>query len=204
MMNDHQDNPDFADHFTYIQYDKEKVKERLDYIFQRLFKEKYLDCKFIGFLFERNLKKICIEGCEAGQPVSSDSRYWWAQTKEHLTTYLIQREPFHLTDGIWLRGVPQGPMSSIDAKLFSIYIDELGNGDVNHNHPNVYLDVLKSLGLEVPPVTSREFVDQKYILDIAFQKPLLTLTTSLFPNTFRPEILGYTLVSFTLCFTVNF
>ena len=55
MMNDHQDNPDFADHFTYIQYDKEKVKERLDYIFQRLFKEKYLDCKFIGFLFERNL-----------------------------------------------------------------------------------------------------------------------------------------------------
>jgi hypothetical protein len=127
--------------------------------------------------------------------VSSESRYWWAQTKVHLTTYLIQREPYHLTDGAWLRGVPQGPMSSIDAKLLSIYIDELGNGDINQNHPDVYLNVLKDLGLNVPSISSREFVDQKSILDICFKKPLLTLTTSLFPKTFQPEILGYTLVS---------
>lgn len=86
-------------------------------------------------------------------------------------------------------------MSSIDAKLFSIYIDELGNGDTNQNHPNVYLEVLKSLGLDVPPIKSREFVDQQSIMEISFKKPLLTLTTSLFPNTFKPEILGYTLVS---------
>jgi len=175
MMCDHEDNPDFPDHFTYIKYDQKKVNEKLDYIFQRLFKEKYLDW------------------CESGQPVSSDSRYWWAQTKVHLTTYLIQRSPFHLTDGIWLRGVPQGPMSPIQAKLFAIYIDELGNGDINQNHCNVYLDVLKSLGLHVPQITSREFVDQKSILEISFQKPLLTLTTSLFPQSFTPEILGYTL-----------
>jgi hypothetical protein len=135
-------------------------------------------------------------GCEAGQPVSADSRYWWAQTKIHLTTYLIQREPYHLTDGVWLRGVPQGPMSPIQAKLFSIYIDELGNGDPEQNHCNVYLNVLKELGLDVPPITSREFVDQQSILDISFKKPLLTLTTSLFPKTFEPEILGYTLVSY--------
>ncbi len=45
MMVDHEDNPDFPDHFTYIPYNKEKVNEKLDYIFQRLFKEKYLDCK---------------------------------------------------------------------------------------------------------------------------------------------------------------
>ncbi|CAF4752935.1 unnamed protein product [Rotaria sp. Silwood1] len=175
MMTDHEDNPDFPDHFTYIEYDKEKMNQRLDYIFQRLFKEKYLDW------------------CDAGQPVSPDSRYWWAQTKLHLTTYLIQREPYHLTDGIWLRGLQQGPMSSIQAKLFSIYIDELGNGDPQQNHPNVYLNVLKSLGLDVPSINSREFVDQQAILDISFKKPLLTLTTSLFPKTFEPEILGYTL-----------
>ncbi|CAF1347298.1 unnamed protein product [Rotaria sordida] len=175
MMNDHEDDPDFPDHFTYIKYDKEKVQQRLDYIFQRLLKEKYLDW------------------CDAGQPVSSDSRYWWAKTKLHFTTYLIQREPYHLTDGIWLRGLSQGPMSAIEAKLFSIYIDELGNGDPEQNHPNVYLNVLKNLGLYVPPIHSREFVDQQSILDISFKKPLLTLTTSLFPRTFQPEILGYTL-----------
>ena len=127
--------------------------------------------------------------------MSNESRYWWAQTKAHLTTYFIQKEPYHLTDGIWLRGVRQGPMSSIDAKLFSIYIDELGNGDLNQNHCNVYLNVLKELGLDVPSISSREFVDQKSILDISFQKPLLTLTTSLFPITFQAELLGYTLVS---------
>ena len=86
-------------------------------------------------------------------------------------------------------------MSSIQAKLFSIYIDELGNGDPDQNHCNVYLDVLHSLGLQVPPITSREFVDQPSILDISFKKPVLTLTTSLFPQTYEPEILGYTLVS---------
>ncbi|CAF0896752.1 unnamed protein product [Adineta steineri] len=175
MMMDHDDDPDFADHFTYIKYDKEKINERLDYIQERLFKQRYLDW------------------LDAGQPVDENSYYWWAETKLHLITYLIQREPYHLTDGIWLRGVPQGPMTYIDSKLFSIYIDELGNGDVSQNHPSVYLNVLKDLELYVPPITSREFVDQKQILDISFKKPLLTLTTSLFPKTFTPEILGYTL-----------
>jgi hypothetical protein len=144
------------------------------------------------------LKNLFIDvysGCEAGQPVSSDSLYWWAQTKIHLTTYLVQREPYHLTDGIWLRGVPQGPMSPIQAKLFAIYIDELGNGDPAQNHCNVYLDVLESLGLKIPSIYSREFVDQESILEISFKKPVLTLTTSIFPKTFEPEILGYTLVS---------
>lgn len=86
---------------------------------------------------------ISFLGCEQGEPVGETSRYWWAQTRVHLMQYFIQREPYHLTDGIWLRGVPQGPMSSIQSKLFAIYIDELGNGDENQNHPNVYLDVFK-------------------------------------------------------------
>jgi hypothetical protein len=45
MMVDHADNPDFPDHFTYIPYNKEKVDQKLDYIFHRLYKEKYLDCE---------------------------------------------------------------------------------------------------------------------------------------------------------------
>jgi hypothetical protein len=47
MMNDHEDDPDFADHFTYFPYDKEKVNERLDFIAQKLFQIRYLDCKFL-------------------------------------------------------------------------------------------------------------------------------------------------------------
>lgn len=56
MLNDHEDNEDFSDHFTYIEYDQEKVNEKLDYIFERLFKEKYLDCKFTLKIF--HLKNI--------------------------------------------------------------------------------------------------------------------------------------------------
>ena len=200
MMIDHADNPDFPDHFTYIPYNKEKVNQKLDYITDRLFKEKYLDCKSSTFpLPYASTESFRVTlGCEAGQPVSNDSPFWWAQTKSHLTTYLIQRESYHLTDGTWLRGVPQGPMSPIQAKLFAIYIDETVNGDVEQNHCNVYMDVLRSLCLVVPPITSREFVDQQAILEISFKKPLLTLTTSLFPKTFEPEILGYTLVRLSL------
>ena len=58
MLNDHQDNSDFEDHFTYIEYDKDKVNEKLDYIFQRLFKEKYLDCKFIYSFENVSLKNV--------------------------------------------------------------------------------------------------------------------------------------------------
>ncbi|CAF1333295.1 unnamed protein product [Adineta steineri] len=108
-------------------------------------------------------------------------------------TYLIQHAPYHLTDGAWLRGVPQGPMSATSAKLFAIYIDEMGNGDISQNHCNVYLGVLESLGLKVPSIFSREFVDQQSIFEVSFKKPLLPLTTSLFPTTYEPEILGYTL-----------
>ena len=47
-----------SDHFTYIEYDKDKVNEKLDYIFQRLFKEKYLDCKFIYSFENVSLKNV--------------------------------------------------------------------------------------------------------------------------------------------------
>ncbi|CAF4341446.1 unnamed protein product, partial [Rotaria magnacalcarata] len=38
--------------------------------------------------------------CDAGQPISPDSPYWWAQTRINLTIYLIQRELYNLTDRI--------------------------------------------------------------------------------------------------------
>ncbi|CAF3427408.1 unnamed protein product, partial [Rotaria sp. Silwood2] len=84
-------------------------------------------------------------------------------------------------------------MPSIQSKVFPIYIDEISNGDHQQNHPNIYLNVLKSLSIHVPSIYSREFVNQQSILDISFKEALLTSTTSLFPKTFQPEILGYTL-----------
>ena len=54
MMIDHDDDPDFPDHFTYFEYSEEMFNQRLDYLFQKLLKKRYLDCK----LFENRKKKV--------------------------------------------------------------------------------------------------------------------------------------------------
>ncbi len=118
----------------------------------------------------------------------------WADTKEHLSQWLIQRAPFNLTDGVWLRNItPTGPITDTEGLLFAIYADELGNGDYKQNHCNVFVDIIRSLGIELPPVRSRAFVDLKCILESSFTKPVYTLASSLWSQTFFPEILGQTL-----------
>ncbi len=119
---------------------------------------------------------------------------WYCKTKEHLKDFLIQEAPFHLTDGAWLRGsIPSGTITPTDAALVKVYFDELGNGTVNMNHCNVYDEVLKSLGVYLPHVTSRAFVEQEMFLDGPFISPTFPLAVSLFPRTFKPEIIGMTL-----------
>lgn len=50
MMKDHEDDPDFADHYTYYPYDKQKTNQRLDNIFERLFKNDILIVNLFSFL----------------------------------------------------------------------------------------------------------------------------------------------------------
>lgn len=57
MLSDHDDNDDFPDHFTYFEYSEENFNKRLDYIFDRLFKEKYLDCKSLLIDLIKSKKK---------------------------------------------------------------------------------------------------------------------------------------------------
>jgi len=136
------------------------------------------------------LMQMCYTGwLDKGMPPK-----WYSGSKEKLSDFLINEAPFHLTDGAWLRGsVPVGTMNATEAALFKIYIDEMGNGEVHMNHPNVYNDVLRSLGIYMPPVTSRAFIEQESIVDGAFTNPMFPLAVSLLPRTYAAEILGMTL-----------
>ncbi|WP_240348061.1 iron-containing redox enzyme family protein [Methylomonas sp. EFPC1] len=106
---------------------------------------------------------------------------------------LLQLAPFNLMDGIWLQGILQaGPSDEVRSRLFSIWADEVGDGQTSHNHSNVYQDLLRSQGIYLPPVTSRAFLD----LDLApgaWRTPVFQAVIGLFPQMFFPELIGMTL-----------
>lgn len=106
---------------------------------------------------------------------------------------ILQLAPFNLMDGVWLQGILQaGPSDEVKSRLFSIWADEVGNGQTSQNHSNVYQDLLRSQGMYLPPVTSREFLH----LDLApgaWRSPVFQATIGLFPQMFFPELIGMTL-----------
>lgn len=106
---------------------------------------------------------------------------------------LLQMAPFNLLDGAWLQSLTQArPADEVQSRLFSIWSDEVGNGEAEHNHSNVYQDLLRSQGIYLPEVTSRSFLD----IDVApgaWRSPVFQMSIGLFPQHFFPEILGMTL-----------
>ena len=106
---------------------------------------------------------------------------------------LLQLAPFNLMDGVWLQGILQaGPSDEVRSRLFSIWADEVGDGQTRQNHSNVYQDLLRSQGMYLPPVTSRAFLD----LDLApgaWRTPVFQAVIGLFPQMFFPELIGMTL-----------
>jgi hypothetical protein len=119
---------------------------------------------------------------------------WLKRTKEDVVDWMLQMAPFNQTDGAWLRMIADvGPMDDVHSLLFSIYVDELGGGDPDLNHPNLYTKLLGSAGLELPNIRSRAYADNPAIVDAAFTQPLFQLVVSQFPQDYLPELLGMTL-----------
>jgi heme oxygenase-like protein len=101
--------------------------------------------------------------------------------------------PFNLVDGAWLQNIiTVGPSNKIQSNLFSIWSDEAGNGAVSQNHPNVFDALLRSQNIYLPPITSREFIEQDF-LPGAFASAVFQLSVGNFPEAFFPELLGMTL-----------
>lgn len=100
-----------------------------------------------------------------------------------------------LVDGAWAHRI--GNLGhydrGVDAKLFLIYADEMGLGDVRKNHITLIHQVLASMDVQVPHIRAAAFVDQDEIPDLTYGFALHQLALALFPDSHYDEILGYNL-----------
>jgi hypothetical protein len=125
---------------------------------------------------------------------STAHQNYLSNSRESVINSIFQMAPFNQLDGAWLRGItPDGPIGSIDSMLFSIRMDEMGDGNVEQNHANVYTDLLKSLNIYLPDLHTREYADNPALYDSAFTQPVFLLAISQFGDEFMPELLGMTL-----------
>ncbi|MEV0603129.1 iron-containing redox enzyme family protein [Streptomyces sp. NPDC050315] len=116
-------------------------------------------------------------------------------SREAVVDDTVQTAPLTLIDGSWLQGFTdyEQASSEIGHSLFETYWDELGNGEPRLNHPLIYRDVLKEMGVEVPPTDSPTFARWSGFRDESFELPVYWLCVGRFPRTFLPEVLGLNL-----------
>lgn len=118
-----------------------------------------------------------------------------SQTREQIIHDSIQICPMILIDGAWLQkwGLPHNSRSAIGRRLFRIYSDEIGNGDIELNHPNIYRTLMTQMGIDLPELNSVNFYQWSRFEDVAFQVPVFWLCISLYLKQFLPETLGLNL-----------
>jgi hypothetical protein len=105
-----------------------------------------------------------------------------------------QFSPFNMSDGCWLRHMAKaGPMDHPHSLLFSVLMDEMGDGVVGHNHSNIYQDLCHSTGYYPYPMSSRKFAFDESLIESGFQLPVFELAASACTEAYFPELLGMTL-----------
>jgi hypothetical protein len=113
---------------------------------------------------------------------------------EDVRERIRQFAPFNMSDGSWLRNITRvGPFDESRALLFSVLMDEMGDGEVTHNHSNIYRDLCHTIGFYPSDCTSEEFAFDPVFLDSAFDVPTFELAISQFSENYYPELLGMTL-----------
>jgi hypothetical protein len=161
------------DYLRFFPYTERSFRERMDEIYAIMLRS-----------------KLDAEQKDPKDPKNPSNPRTLAEVVERIR----QLAPFNQLDGAWLRNISQaGPIDEINSFLFSIWMDEAGDGNPVQNHANLYTKLLESVGIYLPPVNSREYVDNPDMLDSAFTASLFELVISEFTRTFYPEILGMTL-----------
>ncbi|MBP2183823.1 hypothetical protein JOM49_005349 [Amycolatopsis magusensis] len=115
--------------------------------------------------------------------------------REAVIESAVQQAPLTLIDGAWLQGFTdyEHACSQVGNPLFNTFWDELGNGEVELNHPVIYRGVLHEMGVELPPTGSKEFAAFPRFKESSFELPVYWLSVGKFPRTHLPELLGLNL-----------
>ncbi|MEV7194344.1 iron-containing redox enzyme family protein [Streptomyces sp. NPDC093510] len=116
-------------------------------------------------------------------------------SRAELVDSTLQLAPLIMIDGGWLQAFTDYRLASsrVGHFLFRTYWDELGNGEPELNHPRIYRELLRQMGIDLPPTASRAFTDWPELRDESFAMPVFWLSVSRFPDEFTPEILGLNL-----------
>jgi hypothetical protein len=116
-------------------------------------------------------------------------------TREELVESCVQLCPMVLIDGAWLQRVGQVGScgGEVGRRLYKIYLDEVGGGDVRENHPNLYRELMAAMDVALPAFGTPEFAHWPRFADASFRLPAFWLAISLFPQAFLAETLGLTL-----------
>lgn len=116
-------------------------------------------------------------------------------SRDVLISSTLQLAPLILIDGAWLRKFMDYQLASSDVGylLFNTFWDELGNGNINLNHPKIYRDLLMEMGIRLPETRSTEFAYHDTLHYSSFKLPVYWLCIGRYPITYMPEILGMNL-----------
>jgi hypothetical protein len=117
------------------------------------------------------------------------------KTPGELRKDILQATLIGFADGMWGQyfGYAGIHHSEVAARMFHIYADEIGNGEVAQNHHVVYRRVLDEIGVAAPDVAAPELIAAKWLPEEAFDTPLFWLAIGQFPRDLLPELLGLNL-----------
>ncbi|CAM4047288.1 iron-containing redox enzyme family protein [Paracidovorax anthurii] len=117
------------------------------------------------------------------------------KSRECVIDEALQLCPMIFIDGAWLQRWSNAGLvdTPIGALLFKIFSDEIGNGDIALNHPNIYRALMQQMEIDLPDFRSREFAHFPRFKDAAFEVPAFWLSISLFPQRYLAETLGLNL-----------
>jgi hypothetical protein len=142
--------------------------------------------------FEAHFKEVYDREISRYRPLDGPPRL----SKDVYRWGIEQFAPAILTDGCWLQRTARLCNDSqryIGKTLYRIFCDEAGSGRLEQNHPLIYRRLLESLGIHLPPIHSRAFLEHPGFIGKAFDLPVYLMSIAAFPNTFLPELLGLNL-----------
>lgn len=149
---------------------------------------------FTTDLFDARLDQIydSLKASAALDPLQDPDNY--IKTSDDMRERIRQYAPLNQLDGAWLRNIAKaGPIDEVGSLLFSVWMDEVGDGNPDENHANLYTNLLEKVGFNLPPINTLDYAYNPDMLDSAYTVPVMELAISQFTETFYPEIIGMTL-----------
>ena len=113
--------------------------------------------------------------------------------------WLRQHAPVKYVDGAWLGHINKittpFALRRVTKDAWQVLSEELGDGDAEKNHVEVYRSLMKQIGADLPDGDDADFIHPRHELDelYVWKAAVAQLLVSLFPHEFLPEILGFNL-----------